>query len=210
MRPRRRVLRVSTIAALALGSCTVYDTDAPTDLPAARAPESRTALSFAAEEAFLLPAEDVPGGWDVSAPEPAADPKTWAAFFEDTGQVRVVAPRGDVHCALEFRRFDTGETASVFLSAITLTLLPGVTDGYGVLLATVSAADRAPVRYELRGTYTSWVWLPLLPVGIVQSFERGLGSPDTRPDLVRALVRRMLDDGFLDPVPPPRDPPTRG
>ncbi|MEQ1633940.1 MAG: hypothetical protein ABL997_16285 [Planctomycetota bacterium] len=64
---------------------------------------------------------------------------------------------------------------------------------FGALFFEVTAPGRTPRTYTVVGRGDTWLWLPLLPIGLVQSVTQRSAQQQT----VDGLVAQMARDGWL-------------
>lgn len=111
---------------------------------------------------------------------------------EAFGQIgRADAGQG-LHCAFELRTIG-GAALGGILFALTVGLCPDHAYEEYELVATVTAPGKEARTYRARTSSGTWLWLPLLPIGIVQQLTQRGGLQET----VDSIATQMANGGWL-------------
>lgn len=101
-------------------------------------------------------------------------------------------PGQGLHCELRLRSFEMVHFGALFF-VLSLGVLPELHSNEYELVAEVTAPGRTPRTYTVVGRGDTWLWLPLLPIGLVQSVTQRSAQQQT----VDGLVAQMARDGWL-------------
>ena len=184
----RRMYRLTTIAALSSFAC----------LSACGAVFSGSALTVALPEpsAGATPKPiAVEARWESNEPNALLGAEL-AEGMASTGRV-VAAEPSDPEAIVVHARFteEHHETLTLWMSVLTLTVLPGHSTSTTTLEGEVALPGGQRHEFRLACEKDNWLWAPLLPVGTVQWFAT-LTAP-SMSDLPEALVAFMLERGIL-------------
>ena len=107
------------------------------------------------------------------------------------GVARAAAGRR-LHCDVQMYRGGSTYAGGMFLG-LSLGLIPDLGNQECEIVALVTAPGREPRTYRASGNASTWLWLPLVPVGIVQCASQRSVLQQT----VDAIVAQMAQDGWL-------------
>lgn len=113
--------------------------------------------------------------------------------------VRGPAPHDESDLTLALDVVWTPPTDGLTVARYTLYLVPTMNRSAMTLRAQARTRDGRSGEYALGGSESALMWLPLLPIGLLQIttlYNPGLEVPE---DLVRLLVDHLEQDGLLTP-----------
>ncbi len=196
-----KTIFASLLLTTVFSGCAAYELNAPRSLPPELPLNERCNLSLSVHEGQIPRREYFfYGTLPIEHTRRIDDLSPYSEAFRRTGLVRVDHEASDVRCDLSFGTRFLGASTDGVLSALTLGFFPGRAFSESVLQAKVSRAGREPALYEFRCKCTNWIWLPLMPFGVVQMARYGFdewSKPNGLPVLVEALVFRLEEDGWL-------------
>ena len=184
---------------LAAPGCMWANVEPEPDLDRVRASSARPALGFdlrvIRDRRLLAPGVDVDWRDERDGEDLAEDTAIFRTALEGTGTfgsiTRTQAVDG-LHCAFELRSTPGTFGGGVFF-ALTLGLLPDCAYDEYLLTANVSAPGRQSCSYRVRTSGKTILWLPLMPIGLVQLAARRGDLQQT----VDAMVTQLAKDGWL-------------
>jgi hypothetical protein len=194
-------LRFTALLALLFAtSCMWANVEPAPDLDLVHARSARPALGFdlrfTEDPRLISPGADAEWAEEFDGEDLAEQTAIFRAALEGTGTfgsiTRTQAVDG-LHCAFELH-WDSGVFGGGVWFALTLGLIPDLTLDEYLLTATVSAPGRQSSSYRVRTSGRTFLWLPMLPVGLVQAAVRRGELQQT----VDALVTQMAKDGWLE------------
>lgn len=201
MRARATKLLLTAVLVSLNSGCLTFVTVEPVldAVPAPRAAQ-RPALDFGLhatlDPRLVAPELDGKAARELDGEDLAEATATFQGLLCATGAFASVerAPAGRrLHCELQARSAGMLHGGGV-LFALTCGLVPELQTGADELVAQVTAPGRAPKSYRVTCHNSTWLWLPLLPVGLVQ----GLVQRFPPQQAVDALVAQMARDGWLE------------
>jgi hypothetical protein len=184
---------------LAAPGCMWANVDPEPDLDLVPERSARPALGFdlrvIRDPRLLVPDVDVEWCEKRDGEDLAEETAIFRAALEGTGTfgsiTRTQAVDG-LHCAFELRSTPGTFGGGVFF-ALTLGLIPECAYDEYLLTANVSAPGRQSCSYRVRTSAKFLMWLPLLPIGLVQLAARRGDLQQT----VDAMVTQLAKDGWL-------------
>jgi len=199
MTASRTLGRSCALLSLALVSCRTITVEpaglALPRIPAERRPALAFDLRYSTDAALAYPELDGHverfDGEDLAAE--TATLRDALVATQAFSSVRRGRPGRRLHCDLQVRAgFGTGtQMMSVVMTA---GILPDIHSSHYELVASVTAPGRPPRTYTAKSDSETWVWLPLLPVGVCQlAFQ---SAP--LQQAVDALVAQIAADDWLE------------
>lgn len=194
-------LRFAALLALLFAtSCTWANVEPAPDLDLVHARSARPALGFdlrfTEDPRLLSPGADAEWAEEFDGEDLAEQTSLFRAALEGTGTfgsiTRTPAVDG-LHCAFELRS-KSGVFGGGVWFALTLGSIPDLAQDEYSLTANVSAPGRQACTYRVRTSGKTFLWLPMLPVGLVQAAVRRGDLQQT----VDALVTQLAKDGWLE------------
>jgi hypothetical protein len=187
-------------ALIALCSCTTITIEPRTDVAVIAAKSKQPALHFDYHHTFdarLAYADaGAEGVREVDGEELYPLTLEFQKALLQTGAFATVTrakPGSGLHCDFELRRHRRMANKGVFL-VWSLGLLPDHKSDDLELIATVRADGKEPRTYRARTRSSTWLWLPLAPIGAVQFFTMLPALQQT----VDSIAAQMAQDGGLE------------
>jgi hypothetical protein len=201
MNPRTPIRHLATALVLALASCRSVTVEPAAARPPALPASQRRPLDFelhVTDDPRLFSADLDESSTVVLDGEDIARlvPSFRGALEATTAFSTVTRARAGkrLHCDLSVRKC-RAVWGGGFLLALSLGLLPDVEHQYYEIVARVSAPGRSPQTYTVRSHGQTFLWMPLVPVALVQL----LVTSGTLQQTVDSLVAQIAADGWLEP-----------
>lgn len=199
MSARSPVLRLFALLGATLAACTSVAVAPEPDLErvvaASRRPDLGFSLAQCKDGSLANPDYDVPEEPGLDGENLAMASAAFREALVETGAfgaiTRTSAGTG-LHCAFELRTC-VGIVGGGVPFALTVGVIPDCGYDEWELVATVTGPGRAPSTYRARTSSSTFLWLPCLPIAIVQAFTQRGGFQET----VDSIATQMANDGWL-------------
>jgi len=189
------------IALLFATSCMWANVEPAPDLDLVHARSARPALGFdlrfTEDPRLISPGADAEWAEEFDGEDLAEQTAIFREALEGTasfGPITRTPEGGGLHCAFELRSYRGIFGGGVWF-ALTLGVIPDCSMEDFELTAKVSAPGREPCVYRVRTSGRTFLWLPMLPVGLVQAAARRGDLQQT----VDAMATQLAKDGWLQP-----------